>query len=1079
MTKASEVLVRYRKPVIGVVLAIAIYSVLGFFAAPWLIKKTAVDYAAENLGTTLEIEKVSVNPYVLSLGIDGLALDTPEPEPFLRFDRFFVNFQLSSLFRWALTFREVHLDGLEVFIHRDDAGGFNLEFLAQPAPEPEEPAEADDAGPTRLLIHDFAIRDSVVRWSDDVPPEPVRTAFGPVNIVIDGLNTLPDRAGMQDVVITTETQGTLSWNGSLELNPLRSEGSASIRGSHFPLTSAYLKHDVGFDVTDGIADVDLDYRVDTLADGTIEFSINNFNLAFNDIIVRTFNQAVGRQGEDREVLRLSRIGLSGGEMHWPSRRASAVLFSIDSADVSLFRDQAGALNILPPAGEPAEPEPTTTDEPGEPWQITLDQFSVNQLALGLLDESVTPTADIGWESLDVDIRDISNAEGAAFPTTVELLGREGGTISTDGTITVLPAPDIDLNISIDALALASAQPYLDALADLNLDSGALNVTAQLQSSPDDAVRFAGDVEIVDFLITETDEGSRLGSWQSLEADNVVFSAAGNSLDVSEVRLTKPYGDILIAADGSINLGRARKGEPVEDETEDGDADAEKTDSPAGDPVAVTIGRVSIIEMAADFADLSLPLPFSAKIANMNGELSTISTASAEPSTVALEGQVDEFGQVRVDGALTPLDVARNTDVTVAFQNVEMPKFSAYSIPFAGREIASGKLDLDLGYKIENRKLAGENNIVLRDFELGDEVEHPGAMSLPLGLAVALLKDPEGKIDIDLPVEGDLDDPEFRIGGVVMQALGNLVVRIVTSPFALLANLVGAEADELDVIAFDPGRSDLSPPEAEKAMKIAEALLLRPELALQLGGVYAADADGAALRTAAVDEIVEARIAELGDDTMYAENRQSVIEALFRESGIATDPAAELAQLRASHTTPASDETAGGFDALAYTEALRDRLIEAHPLEDGALIRLATDRVNAAKQAIAGDNVALAARIVIDSTTADIELDDELVPMQVRLTSGKELGIQVPQDVGSGQAMTFQCGDDGPAISVTFVGPETVRLESGETAHILQQERSASGARYVADGLEFWNKGDDAMFTDGDNRYDCVRLVPQT
>jgi membrane-bound inhibitor of C-type lysozyme len=254
-------------------------------------------------------------------------------------------------------------------------------------------------------------------------------------------------------------------------------------------------------------------------------------------------------------------------------------------------------------------------------------------------------------------------------------------------------------------------------------------------------------------------------------------------------------------------------------------------------------------------------------------------------------------------------------------------------------------------------------------------------------------------------------------------------------------------------------------------------LLRPELALQLGGVYVADADGEALRTAVVDAIVEARIAELGDDTMYAENRQTVIEALFTESGMAADPVADLAQLRATHTTPDTDETPGGFDALAYTEALRDRLIENHPLEDGVLTRLATDRVNAAKQAIAGDNVALAARIVVDEATAQVELDDELVPMQVRLTSGKELGIQVPQDTGSGQATTFQCGDNGPTIGVTFVGPETLRLESGDTARILQLQRSASGARYGAEGVEFWNKGDSAMFTDGDNRYDCLRLVP--
>jgi hypothetical protein len=254
----------------------------------------------------------------------------------------------------------------------------------------------------------------------------------------------------------------------------------------------------------------------------------------------------------------------------------------------------------------------------------------------------------------------------------------------------------------------------------------------------------------------------------------------------------------------------------------------------------------VSDAAADFADRSLPLPFDAKIAALNGEISTIATTSSEPSTVKMEGSVDEFGRVQVSGTVTPLDPAANTDIRVAFENVDMPKFSAYSIPFAGQEISSGRLDLDLGYAISEGALVGENRVVLRDFELGDKVEHPGAMSLPLGLAVALLKDPDGRIDLDVPVRGDVNDPEFKYGAVVAKALFNLITKIVTSPFALLGNLVGAEAGELEYLVFEPGRADLSPPEIEKAGKIAEALGLRPQLALQIGGVYAPDNDAAAL-----------------------------------------------------------------------------------------------------------------------------------------------------------------------------------------------------------------------------------------
>ena len=127
------------------------------------------------------------------------------------------------------------------------------------------------------------------------------------------------RAGLQDVVITTESQGTLSWSGSLQLNPLRSAGNASIKGSHFPLTSAYLKHEIGFDVDEGSVDVELDYRVDTRPDGTLEASISNLEMSISDILVRTFNEALGRSGDDRDVLKLPLVRLWGGEFRWPDR----------------------------------------------------------------------------------------------------------------------------------------------------------------------------------------------------------------------------------------------------------------------------------------------------------------------------------------------------------------------------------------------------------------------------------------------------------------------------------------------------------------------------------------------------------------------------------------------------------------------------------------------------------------------------------------------------------------------------------------------------------------------------------------
>ena len=195
----------------------------------------------------------------------------------------------------------------------------------------------------------------------------------------------------------------------------------------------------------------------------------------------------------------------------------------------------------------------------------------------------------------------------------------------------------------------------------------------------------------------------------------------------------------------------------------------------------------------------------------------------------LEGRVDEYGLARVNGSLRPFQPTSFLDLNVVFRNVEMPPLSAYSATFAGRRIASGRLALDLQYKINDRVLAGDNRVVLEKFTLGERVESPGALSLPLDLAVALLTDSDGKIDIAVPVRGNVDDPKFSYGQVIWQAITNLLTRIVTAPFRALGALFGGGAEQLEDIAFDPGRAALLPPEREKLKHLAEGLSKRPQL----------------------------------------------------------------------------------------------------------------------------------------------------------------------------------------------------------------------------------------------------------
>ncbi|HNP34846.1 MAG TPA: DUF748 domain-containing protein [Woeseiaceae bacterium] len=979
------------------------YAIFGFLVLPWLVNRYAVEMVRNDYGAELRLAGVACNPFVLSVTVDGFELHNPAGDLVAQADTIFVNFQASSLFRWAFTFAEIRLDAPELFVARDQRGALNIAYLMQGS---DAAADADLASPglPRVLVLDFAINDLAIKWNDQLPAEPVASHLGPVNVRIAELNTLPQRSGDQAVVITTEGGGTLAWTGKLQLNPLQSSGHATLGGALFALPAAYIKQQSGFDIVRGQADVSLDYNIEVDATGELRARIDNADVKFNDMQVNKAARVfTGQPSPDRELLILPAFHLAGGTILWPQRSAAFKSLAIDDASLNIYRDGDGRINLLPdtaslPDSDAAalvdnEAATTATDDA---WDLSLERLELNRMILGLDDHSVEPPADIGLKTLDLVISNISNRPGASFPSRAVMETRSGGTVTIEGPAVVLPEPNVSMHIVAKDLSLALLHPYLQPLANVSLDTGTLSFDAGFRTDADEEFSFAGDAAIDNFLITETAEGSRLGSWDRVEIRKLDFSLAKRMLNISEIELHNAYADIFVAADGSVNLGRVEKGAAAGDGDKGTAASVTEGPERRNDAeMQVLIGRVIFADAGADYADESLPLPFAARVAELKGEISTIATASNEPSKVALEGKVDEHGFVQVSGTVTPLDPAWNTDMKVAFRNVEIPKFSAYTIEFAGRKLASGKLDLDLGYQVKKQKLVGENKIVLRDFELGDKVDHPGAMSLPLGLAVALLKDSSGKIDIDLPVRGDLNDPEFRYGGIIWKALSSLIIKIVASPFALLGNLIGVSPDELAHINFLDGRADLTPPELERAGNLVEALSLRPQLVLEIPGVVDSAVDGHALKVARVAELVEQRIgaaATSNENSTYAEQQQEALEALYQESSAGVDAGATLEAMRQSFTTaPLDDKGKPGkeqFDAPAYAAELERVLVERQTVSEQDLRELANQRATNLRDAITLLNPGLANRLVIAQPKEISKGNDDAIEMKVTLSADR-------------------------------------------------------------------------------------------
>ena len=389
------------------------------------------------------------------------------------------------------------------------------------------------------------------------------------------------------------------------------------------------------------------------------------------------------------------------------------------------------------------------------------------------------------------------------------------------------------------------------------------------------------------------------------------------------------------------------------------------------------------------------MPFTTFIKDLQGSANGLSSSPDSRASLKFEGGVADYGLARAEGSIQPFAPKKFTDIAVAFRNIELVPMSAYTATFAGRKIASGKVSLDSQYKIENSKLLGDNKMVLDKFTLGERVESPTAVNLPLDLAIALLTDSSGKIDLALPVAGDIDNPEFSYGHVVWQAIRTVLTRVVTAPFRALGALFGSGSETLGDIVFDPGSSRLLPTEQEKLRRVAEGLQKRQQLKLQIQGTYHKDVDALALRARSVRNDLAAREGTRlapGEDPgpVAFDNAKSqralenMLEARVGGNAVAqfADGYAKSSGREASRVNAALALVGRGVGDRALYVAMHQRLVELQPLPPTALSDLAKARADAITLAMTTSLKFEAARISMKPANVVEEADKNGVPAKL-------------------------------------------------------------------------------------------------
>jgi hypothetical protein len=865
------------------------YAVLGFLILPPIVRSVAVKQVSQLLGREVAIEKVRLNPFALSTAVNGLLIKDADGEPFVSWDKVYVNFEIKSLFGGALTFKEITIEKPFARAVMNQDGTFNFtdiieKFSTNTSPAQPEPAPKESK-PFVLHVGRLQISGAAATTQDLTRRTPFKRRIGPFDLALQDFRTDPDSKNPCSFQGTTDAGGDISWNGNISLGPFRSTGE--LRLFHFainqyaPLYQEFVK----FEIPDGKISLKLKYEVD--------LSTANPVCRITDSAIGLRDFKLAPAGGSNNIIVLPAFSIAGVSADMQKRQATIGAILVSDAKVSLIRDQNAAINVVE-AAQPAPARPDASQSSAillllqsvtnavtslinstNQWSGAVREVNVTNCAVHLADFVNSRPARLDLEELNFVAKNISNLPGTNLEAALSLRWNTNGSIKIATTASFVP-PTADVRFDLDQLDLGSLDPYLEPKLNLFVLGSKIGLHGLVKlRTPENGlpeVTFAGDASLDDFRTVDGVSGGDLVKWQTLHFKGIDASLNPPGVALKEIAVDSLYVRLAVETNKTINLLNALRltstNAPATNETEvvaappaGEDARPAEAKSPATNAPAmkVSIGAVTFTNTAFVFSDHSLKPEVNLAIRDFHGRVAGLTTEQLPHADIALGAKVDGVGPVSITGALNSFDDAQTNTLNISFKDVDLTAVSPYAGKFAGYRIAQGKLNLDLDYLIVGKNLQSKNVITIDQFNFGEKVESPDATKLPVRLAVAIMKDREGKIVLDVPVEGRLDDPQFRVRKVVWRAVENILVKAATSPFSLLGAVLGGGGEELGWQEFSPGSAELTADGMKKLDSLQKALFDRPALRLEITGGIDPDADREGLQRAALDRDIRARL----------------------------------------------------------------------------------------------------------------------------------------------------------------------------------------------------------------------------
>ena len=825
--------------------ALALYSLLGFLILPGVALRIANQQLAHYAAVPASIQRIEFNPFSLELTLWGLNIGEPGKEQ-VGFERLYADLQIDSLWTRALHLADVQLDKPKTSVLFSKDGTLNLTQLFKlPASEPT-PADPE-AKPFPLRIDRIDLARGYIHFQDLRPSEPIEFLYDKLDFELKHLSTLPEDNADMTLVAIGPAGGQIDWSGKISLVPIASEGSLKITDGKMKAFWPYVRDALPLVLEEGTVSLSTDYKLNLSKE--TELLLSNTSASIAPFAIKA--------PDGRPLARLERLDISETSIDLAKQQVIVGKIRSQKLETWAAREADGQLDWQKLfASQPAKPAvkpqavnaPAAADSPkaepaapSKPWQVLLKDVELRNYQVHLSDRQVKPAVALEVGPLNLDLKNFDSLNGSPFTLKLDTGVGKQGKLMADGEVNLAPV-SARLKVQTRDIDLRVAQSYINPFILLELRSGMLgsDLAVNLKSTEPLAFNVTGKAQVDQLHTLDTLKSRDFLKWQKVMVEGLNYQH-GDSLSIDRINLQQPYVRFMINDDRTTNVDDLLIPQPADSTAK---TTAGRPAASQDKPLGIHIGGIAINDGSANFADFSLTPNFATAIQQLNGQIGTIDSRQAKPASVDVKGKVDRYAPVTIKGSVNPFDPMAALDIATSFKRVELTTLTPYSGKFAGYRIRKGRLNLDLHYRITKGQLKADNKVVVEQLELGEKVDSPDAVSLPLKLAVALLKDVDGKISIELPVTGDLNNPQFSVMPIVWQTLRNLIVKAAAAPFKLIGGLVaGGGSEDLGTVSFAPGSSELSKDAEGALIKLAGALKERPALRLEIEGTAAQSSDG--------------------------------------------------------------------------------------------------------------------------------------------------------------------------------------------------------------------------------------------